>query len=451
MTPVCVAEPLPELAVRHQVTGLPDVFRVPLPARPSVFFVVFTSFGYGHLTRSHRVARELVARAPVDAHVIGCQPSFTVGDGAAAVHEIDLPAPIVVEKEALGDLPAPPELRGLTPAMSMPELSAHKSQLLLGLARRLRPRAIVIDSFPFAQTPGRDAAECAETLAYLGAHSPGTLRCAGFRGVESLTRDAIQGTTCRRLIERHLDLLFIYMDPREREGFFAAHPFLRPIAAKTRFVGYVAPPSRRRPARPSRGTRLLATFGAGVDSSGKIRLVCDAFLSLAAVRPDLTLDVVTGARLGEAHYRALVADYGDRAGLRITAFAPGLATRLDEYDLVVGMGGYNTCVELYSSGTRSIVMPRVSPTNQEQWHEALKFQAYGGIDRVVDSSATSPNALGRLIADTLAAPPATRVPLDTGGGAATAEILHAELSRLGAFAVPLPGPRVAAGHGARAD
>ena len=447
MTPAYAAESLPAVAQRHGVTDPADVLRVPVPTRPPALFVVFTSFGYGHLMRSHRIARELVARAPVDAYVIGCHPSFSFGDGAA-VHEIDLPAPVVIEKEALSELPAPPELQGLTPSMSMPELSALKSQLLLALARRLRPRAIVIDSFPFAQTPGRDAAECVETLAYLGAHSPGTLRCAGFRGVESLTRDAIQGTTCRRLIEQHLDLLFVYMDPREREGFFSAYPFLRPIAAKTRFVGYVAPPPAARRAEPRRGTRLLATFGAGVDSYRKVRLACDAFAILAAARPELTLDVVTGARLGEAHYRALSGDYGQLSGLHLATFAPGLAARFDEYDLVIGMGGYNTCVELYCADTRGIVLPRVSPTNQEQRHEALKFQAYGGIDHVIDSSATSPEGLARLIVRTLGAPPAIRAPLDIGGASATAEIVHDELSRRGAFAAPLAR---AAGRGLRAD
>lgn len=421
--------------MRHAVANLDDVERVPLPARPAVVFCIYTSFGYGHLSRLQRVARALLARAPVDTYVIGCQPNFTLGEPIERLHEIDLPAPTLASDAPLRELPQPSDLRGVTPAMSSEELSAHKGHLLLALVRRLRPAAIALDSFPFSPVPGRDVAECEEALAHLAAHAPATFRCGGFRGIPSAVVDAARSAECRRLIEAYLDLLLIYIDGREREDFFAAHPHLRPVADRIRCVGYVAPPSRPRTRRPgASGARILATFGAGVDAYDKIRLACDATRLLAATRPDVRLDVVTGGRLPETLYDQLVADYGARDAIRLDRFVPGLAERLDRYDLVISMAGYNTCVELYAAGGRSIALPRRSETNLEQWAEALKFHAHGGIDHVLDSAATSPAALAALMADTLAAPPSVRAPLDMRGADAAAEILRGELERRGAVA-----------------
>ena len=92
------------------------------------------------------------------------------------------------------------------------------------------------------------------------------------------------------------------------------------------------------------------------------------------------------------------------------------------------MGGYNACVELYQSQTCSIVLPRVAPRT-EQMELARKFHAYGGIDHVVDSRATSPETFAQLMDRTLRAPPSCRQPLDLGGARATAELLHAELTQ----------------------
>ena len=422
------------MRTRHAVAQLDDVARIPRPARPAILFCIFTSFGYGHLSRLHRVARALLTRVSVDAYVIGCQPGFTLGGPVDGLHEVDLPAPTFATAAPLRELPALADQRGLTHEMSAEALSVHKSRLLLALVRRLQPVAIAIDSFPFAAAPGRDAAECEESLAYLATHAPETLRCAGFRGIASVALDAGGRDECRRLVETYLDLLLLYVDGRERDEFFDAHPHLRSIAARTRFVGYVAPqPGPRIGAPGTTGTRVLATFGAGVDGYDKVRLACDAALLLAARRPDATLDVVTGGRLPEALWNRLVADYGRHGAIRLARFVPDLAESLGQYDLVIAMGGYNTCVELYGAGTRAIALPRVSATNREQWEEARKFQRYGGIDHVLDSAATSPAALAALMTDMLAAPPATRLPLAMCGADTAAAILHEELERRGAL------------------
>ena len=417
------------MSTRYRVVDLPDIEAIPLSGGPTALFGIYTTFGYGHLARCHRVAEAFAARTSFDTYVFGSHPSFRFDANAARAFEVDLPRPVLrASAEPQDDLPDPAEVRGIEPEMTMAELSAHKSRLLLALAQHLKPRVLLVDHFPFSIITGRDAAECEATFQYLRDTAPATLRCGGYRGLNNPKDDAEQ-TECRRLVERYLDLLLVYVDPREREDFFDRHPFLRPVEARVRFLGYAAPLPEEGAGRDPTRTRILATFGAGIDSYRSIRLACEAFRLLSATRSGLALDVVTGEGLADGALREIVSLYADADRLRVIRSMPALGRHLSEYDLVISMSGYNACTELYRSNTRSIVLPRVSPRRTEQTEHARKFQAYGGIDHVVEPRATSPEALARLMATTLAAPASPRKPLDLGGAPATAQLLQAELQR----------------------
>ena len=61
--------------------------------------------------------------------------------------------------------------------------------------------------------------------------------------------------------------------------------------------------------------------------------------------------------------------------------------------------------------------------------QARKFHKAGAVDRIVDAEAASPVMLAEAIAETLAAPPSSRSPLDMGGAEATARSLVSEMER----------------------
>jgi predicted glycosyltransferase len=412
--------------MRYRVADLPDIEAIPRSGRPTALFGIYTVFGYGHLARCHRLAEAFAARTSFDTYIFGTHPTVRLGEDTPRILEVDLPGPVLrAPAEPLDDLPDTADVRGSAPGMSVAGLSALKSRLLLALAQHLEPRVVIVDHFPFAMSTGRDMAECDATLRYLRDTTPATLRCAGYRGRCSRKDEAAQDE-CRRLVERYLDLLFVYVDPREREDFFDRHPLLRPIEARLRFVGYVAPPRGEEVRRDPTRTRILATCGAGIDGYPSIRLACEAFRILASTRSDLALDVVTGEGLPDGARQELEARYPE---VRMTRSRPALWKHLAEYELVFAMGGYNTCTELHQSGTRSVVLPRRSTRRTDQFEFARTFQVYGGIDHVVDRRTTSPETLARLMAACLAAPPARREPVDLGGAGATAELLSAELER----------------------
>lgn len=397
-----------------------DVAALPRPARPAVLFHTTSRYGHGHTVRLLRIASALVRQAPCEAFVVAPQAALTggVGDG---VHHLSLPPEVPLDQPDWGRRPVAVAAEGgIIPAADRPD---RRSTLLAGLARHLRPRAVLIDQFPMFVV--RNVAECVEALSVLRREVPGVLRCAGFRGVQRYRKSAEEEAAIVRLIEEYIDLVLVHVDEREREDLLREHRFLAAVEPRLRFTGYVAPPSCPAPPEPR---RALATFGSGIDAYGKLRLACDGFLAFAARHPGWRLDVVTGDRFPEAARRDVDARYGAAAAISITRFVPGLAQHLGRYALVLAMGGYATCVELYQAGVRSIVLPRDEPTDSEQVGEARKFAAYGAIDRVLDAASTTPAALAEAMKAVLASPRPARVPIDVGGAAASAAILAAALA-----------------------
>ena len=400
---------------------LGDVEAVPRGERPAFLLASSARFGYGHLARCLKIARTLVRHAPLTAYVVSPQPDFETGVDDPRVQRVALP-PFALRSSA------PPRSWPITDVVSTlagvpaARLRAHQGRLLAALVKRLRPVGVLLDHFPFFldQVFYRDA------LAALGETSPRALTCSGFRGVASRQYAPREQARLRTLLERHVDVVLVYVDARERDRVLRRHPFLRQFGIPLRFTGYVcSPPPRAR----RRRQRVLATFGSGVDAAPTIDLVCEAFNILAGRRPGYALDVVTGGRLAAGLFAKLASRQAGQAKVRIVRFLPRLGTHMARYALVVGRGGYNTLTELYQSRTRGIVLPRVYPGNDEQRLLALHLRGRGGVDHVVDEARCAPARLAHLMHETLTRPPAQRRPLDTEGAAQAAGIIEAELRR----------------------
>jgi predicted glycosyltransferase len=402
---------------------LSDVAAVRRGERPAFLLASSARFGYGHLARCLKIARALVRRAPVTAYVVSPVPDFEPRGDHPHVRRIGLP-PFALRSAAPPRQWPIADVVSTLPGVPAARLQAHQGRLLAALVARLRPVGLLLDHFPFLL----DEAFYRDALSALRAVSPRALTCSGFRGVVSHRYTRGERARLRALLERHVDLVLVYVEARGRDRILRRHPFLPRLRPPLRFVGYVCPPPTR--AR-RRGPRILATFGSGVDAAPTIDLVCEAFRILAGRRPGYTLDLVTGGRFPPGLYARLVHGQTRRPRVRVFRFVPHLGARMARYALVVGRGGYNTLTELYRSGTRGIVLPRVYPGNDEQRRLAVHLRARGGLDRVVDEARCGPARLARLMEETLARPPARRRPLDTEGAERAAATIETELRRRG--------------------
>ena len=137
------------------------------------------------------------------------------------------------------------------PTSRRSQFSAHRGRLLLALAARIRPHAVLLEGFPFVR-PLQAVEECGPTLAYLSESLPETLRCAGFNGISTSLWADEHASLVERMLRERVDRLFVYVDPAERTGLLEGAPWLQRVAAKVHTTGYVvgAPPEKIGSARP---------------------------------------------------------------------------------------------------------------------------------------------------------------------------------------------------------
>lgn len=205
------------------------------------------------------------------------------------------------------------------------------------------------------------------------------------------------------------DAIWVYGDPR-----VADHPSgygLAPdLASLVRHTGYLVPagsdwshpPLRSRP-------YVLCCVGGGQDGAP----LAEAFL---AADPPEGHDavVVTGPYFPAAARRRLRAQTEGAANRIVVGAIDDSRPVIAGAAAVVAMGGYNTTVELLAARRRTLVVPRVTP-RQEQKVRAERLAALGLV-HVCDPAALQPERLSTWLRTAITSePPTPDDVLDLGG------------------------------------
>src|SRR5262249_25649144 len=113
-------------------------------------------------------------------------------------------------------------------------------------------------------------------------------------------------------------------------------------------------------------------------------------------------------------------------------------------DLSISMAGYNTCMNVLTTGCRALVLPFAMPGNEEQTIRATKLEQLGLL-QVIQPTELAPEALAEKIRASLAMEP-PRHRLDTRGAGRSAGLVTALID--GGADRPATKAR---GNGVRAD
>jgi predicted glycosyltransferase len=232
----------------------------------------------------------------------------------------------------------------------------------------------------------------------------------------SQTRDLWRGEGAFDLLDRIYDQILVYGDRTVFDPILE-YDLSSTAAAKTRFCGYLRPPSPTRSpseVRAALGTDdrplLVATVGGGADGSALLQTVLSALRDAGDDAPDAF--VVTGPLLGAADRSAVAALAAELPRVTLLPFAPNLVDYLHAADVVVTMGGYNALCEVVAAGKRAVVVPR-RPGPEEQLIRAERFRALGLVT-LIHPDDLSPDALQAAIAAELhrGASPIRGLPFD---------------------------------------
>ncbi|MFQ5612163.1 MAG: glycosyltransferase family protein [Anaerolineae bacterium] len=323
--------------------------------------------GLGHIRRNLAIAQALIEADPdtVILMVAGAREAnaFVLPPG---VDCLTLPA---LSKNGNGRY-GPRSLR-----VSLKGLIALRSNIIRAALESFKPDVLLVDKVPVGAF-----GELRESLEYL--RNRGRTRCVlGLREIlddPDTVRQEWHLAGNEAAIRAYYDAVWVYGDPRVYDP-VREYQLSGAVAAKVRYTGYLDRYSRS-DLHPAGGLDSLA----GLDlPPGRLALclvgggqdgyrLADAFLG-ADLPPGANGLVVTGPFMPSEARQALQDRIADQPRRRLLEFVGEPEHLLRMADSVIAMGGYNTICELLSLEKRALIVPRVTP-RQEQLIRAERLR-----------------------------------------------------------------------------
>lgn len=334
------------------------------------------TFGLGHLRRCRTIANALVENfSGMRVLIISGSQIAGAFDYKSRVDFVKVPSVIKLRNG---------EYTSLSQHIDLKDTVDLRRTMIRQTAKSFQPDIFIVDKEPMGLK-----GEVEETLAYLGAQ--GTTLVLGLRDVMDaphLLEKEWRSNDNLSKIEKYYDQVWVYGPP----------DFCDPLAGlnvppavreKMDFVGFLqrsvnedVPPQQR-----SLGDYLLVTTGGGGDGGD---LVADV---LAAYEHDPGFDQKALIVLGPYMKAELRAEYMERGQgvpqVEIIEFDMHMEGLIAGSRAVVGMGGYNTFCEILSFDKPALIVPRVSP-REEQLIRALRAAELGVIDMLHPDDAKDP-------------------------------------------------------------
>ncbi len=357
-----------------------------LPQGPiDVLLYVQHLLGIGHLRRASLLAKALDQNGFSVVLVSGGAPVAGLDIGAAGF--VQLP-PLRTRDESFSEL-LDQSGRPIDDAWK-----AARRARLLALYRTLKPRALLIEMFPFGRRQMRF-----ELLPLLEAAAESTPRpqvLCSLRDVLSRNRRPEKTAWMLDTFARHFDLALVHGDP-DFLPLERSFPEAAGIAAKLRYTGYVVdemPDSEAGTA--GTGEAIVSTGGGAVAGP-----LIEAALAARALSPlaEAPWRFLIGPNMAEAAFRDLAARAG--AGVTIERARPDFRSLLACAQLSISQAGYNTVLEVLAAGVPAVVVPFAAGSETEQSLRARLLAERGALS-LVEEAALTPASLATAITAALA-------------------------------------------------
>jgi predicted glycosyltransferase len=384
--------------------------------RADVLVYVQHLLGIGHLRRAAIIARAL-DRAGLEVVLIS---------GGVPVPGLDLGGARLVQLPPVRALDE--SFAVLVEANDRPidgAWQAARAERLCALYQALRPRALLIELFPFGRRQLRF--ELLPLLEAARASRPRPQILCSLRDVLSARKSPEKTAWMLDTFGRFFDLALVHGDPRflplER-----SFPEARAIADRLRYTGYVVDdsPVPRLDAGIGAGEVIVSTGGGAVAGP-----LVEAALGARALTPleGATWRLLIGPNLAAAELRDIAARAP--AGVIVERARPDFRALLARGRLSISQAGYNTVMEVLAAGIPAVVVPFAAGSETEQSLRARLLAERGALS-VVDEAALSPETLAAAVRTALSHEARGRgrgrAGLDVSGAATTVETLRERLA-----------------------
>jgi predicted glycosyltransferase len=251
--------------------------------------------------------------------------------------------------------------------------------LIMDAYRRLRPRVVLVELFPFGRKKFAD--ELLPLLEAARAEAPPRpLVCCSLRDIlvgqraEQQQHDARAAETANR----YFDAVLVHSDPafarlEESLGSYGA------LSVPVHYTGFVLPAREQMTGDAGRVERqILVSAGGGIVGESLFRAAVAAYPLLRETE-DVTMKLVAGPFLPEEAWRSLRESARRLPGLSLTRFVPDLCAEMRRSAASVSQCGYNTALDILRAGVPALVVPFAEGGEDEQLKRARRLERLGAL------------------------------------------------------------------------
>ncbi|MGG6297264.1 glycosyltransferase family protein [Leptolyngbya sp. AN02str] len=265
--------------------------------------------------------------------------------------------------------------------LDLEEIIGLRSQLIRTAVKNFQPDVLIVDNVPRGAMRELDP-----TLEYV--QSQPHIRCVlGLRDVldtpEAVRQDWRRGDYTEALLH-YYDAIWIYGDANLYD-LRQEYDLSADITTKMKPLGYLNQRPRLQYVRSSVRASLdalnlpndnlvLCSVGGGQDGAALAQSFAQATFPKA-----MTGVLLTGPFMPPEVRKTLLAQVAHNPQLHIVDYLEEPTLLLEQASRVIAMGGYNTTCEILSFQKPALLVPRITP-RQEQWIRAERLQKRGLVD-----------------------------------------------------------------------
>lgn len=375
--------------------------------KPRLLFYVQHLLGVGHVKRAAAIVR--AASAKLEVHVAyGGEPVALADFGAATVHRLPSARSADVSFSALLDADGRPIDRAW---------QQQRKDLLLALAREIKPRVLLVEHFPFGR--GKFAFELLPLFEQLRAQGDCRI-LSSVRDVLVEKSDAAKSARMVALVRQWFDAVLVHGDPR-LVPFSATFPAAAAIADLIEYTGYVTdgPAVTAGAALRDPEAEVVVSIGGGAVGENLLEAAIAAVAAGALASRRWRL--LAGHNLAGDVFERLSKLAAVAPGVTLERARPDFRELLARAGLSISQAGYNTVMDLLACRCPALVVPFAAEAESEQLFRARELERRG-ILSVLEEKDLSPQALAAAADRAIHRPPQASA-IDLDGAAGTADAL----------------------------
>jgi predicted glycosyltransferase len=341
------------------------------------------TFGLGHLRRCRTIAHSLVESfGGITVLIISGASIAGNFDYRARVDFVKIPSVIKLRNG---------EYTSLSKHIDVKDTLSMRQAIIRHTAESFQPDIFITDKEPMGLR-----GELEETLSYL--QTRGTRLVLGLRevmdGPDLLDAEWKRNGVMQK-IEKYYDHIWVYGPPDFYDPLIGLD-VPRSVREKMTFVGFLKRSAQNTELMMHKpvGEYILVTTGGGGDGAD---LVADV---LAAYRADPGLPhkalLVLGPYMPSDQRHKFMQDAAAIPQIEVISFDSRMEELMAGARAVVAMGGYNTFCEIMSFDKPALIVPRITP-REEQLIRAVRASELGLVDMLLPDEANDPLRLAAAL------------------------------------------------------